>query len=129
MKSTVIGLTGPIASGKNTVARMFCRYGAFIIDADKVGHQVIAPQKKAWHEIVKVFGSKVLNRGGAVNRRKLASIVFSNSQALNKLNRITHAEIRKTIKEVLNNVKIKRPTPPPERKLYEFIESGRTEKT
>ena len=96
-KNLVIGLTGPIASGKNTVAKMFARRGAFVIDADTIGHQVIAPQSKAWHEIVKVFGSKVLNRGGAVNRRKLAGIVFSRPGSLKKLDKITHPEMRRMI--------------------------------
>ena len=96
-KSIIIGLTGPIASGKNTVAKMFARRGAFVIDADTIGHQAIAPQSKAWHEIVKAFGSKVLNRGGAVNRRKLARIVFSKPGLLKKLDKMTHPEMRRII--------------------------------
>jgi dephospho-CoA kinase len=96
-KNLVIGLTGPIASGKNTVAKMFARRGAFVIDADTIGHQAIAPQSKVWHEIVKVFGSKVLNRGGAVNRRKLSRIVFSNPSLLIKLDKMTHPEMRRII--------------------------------
>jgi dephospho-CoA kinase len=104
----VIGLTGPIASGKNTVAKMFARRGAFVIDADRVGHQVIAPQSKAWHEIVKVFGSKVLNRGGAVNRRKLAVIVFSKPGLLKKLDKITHPEMRRIISAKIRLAKMSR---------------------
>jgi dephospho-CoA kinase len=106
MKSIVIGLTGPIASGKNTVAMMFSRHGAFVIDADKVGHQVIAPQTKAWHEIIKAFGSKVLNRGGTVNRRKLSTIVFSNPNALRTLNKIAHPEMRRIIRGKINEAKL-----------------------
>ena len=96
-KNLVIGLTGPIASGKNTVAKMFTKRGAFVIDADAIGHQVIAPQSKIWHEIVKAFGSKVLIRGGAVNRRKLAGIVFSKPGLLKKLDKMTHPEMRRII--------------------------------
>lgn len=99
MKSIVIGLTGPIASGKDTAAKMFGRRGALVIDADKIGHQVIAPQTKAWHEIIRVFGSKVLNRGGVINRKKLAKIVFSDPAALKELNGITHPEMRRVISE------------------------------
>lgn len=106
MKSIVIGLTGPIASGKNTVAKIFGRRGALVIDADKIGHQIIAPQTKAWHEIVKVFGSKVLNRGGVINRRKLAKIVFSDPAALGKLNGITHSEMRRVISEKIRAAKL-----------------------
>jgi len=96
-KKIVIGLTGPIASGKNMVSKMFAKRGAFVIDADTIGHQVIAPQSKAWHEIVKVFGSKVLNRGGIVNRKKLAGIVFSKQGLLKKLDKIAHPEMRRII--------------------------------
>lgn len=106
MKSIVIGLTGPIASGKNTAAKMFARRGALVIDADKIGHQVIAPQTKAWHGIVKFFGSKVLNRGGVINRKKLAKIVFSDPAALRKLNSITHPEIRRVISEKIRAGKL-----------------------
>ncbi len=106
MKSTVIGLTGPIASGKNAAAKIFGRRGAAVIDADDIGHRVIAPQTKAWHEIVKVFGSKVLNRGGAVNRHKLAGIVFSDPAALKRLNRITHPEMRRMIAERVRAAKL-----------------------
>jgi dephospho-CoA kinase len=105
-KKIIIGLTGPIASGKNSVAKIFARRGAFVIDADAIGHQVIAPQSKAWHEIVKLFGSKVLNRGGAVNRRKLARIVFSKQALLKKLDKITHPEMRRIISAKIKLAKI-----------------------
>jgi len=105
-KKIIIGLTGPIASGKNTVAKIFARRGAFVIDADAIGHQVISPQSKAWHEIVKVFGSKVLNRGGAVNRRKLARIVFSKPSSLKKLDKMTHPEMRRIISAKIKLAKI-----------------------
>ncbi len=105
MKSIIIGLTGPIAAGKSTVAGILGRHGAAVIDADKIGHQVILPQSKAWHGIVKAFGSKVLNRGGAINRKKLAHIVFSGKPSLNKLNRITHPEMRKMISDQVRAAK------------------------
>jgi dephospho-CoA kinase len=106
MKSIIIGLTGPIAAGKNTVAGILGRHGAAVIDADSVGHRVILPQSKAWHEIIITFGSKVLNRGGAINRKKLAHIVFSNRGALKKLNRITHPEMRKMIRGQIRAAKM-----------------------
>jgi dephospho-CoA kinase len=106
MKSVVIGITGPIASGKSVVAKIFGRRGAAVIDADEIGHRIIAPQTKAWHGIVKAFGSKVLNRGGTVNRKKLGSIVFSDVAALEKLNRITHSEMRRVIAERIRAAKL-----------------------
>jgi len=106
IKKIIIGLTGMIASGKNTAAKIFARRGAFVIDADTIGHQVIAPQSKVWHEIVKAFGSKVLNRGGAVNRRKLAGIVFSKPGLLKKLDKITHPEMRRIISAKIKQAKM-----------------------
>ncbi len=106
-KRIVIGLTGPIASGKDTVAKILARHGAVIIDADKIGHEVIKPQQKAWHGIVKAFGSKVLNKGGVINRKKLAKIVFSDISALKKLDKITHPEILKTVRRQIRAAKRK----------------------
>lgn len=101
----IIGLTGPIASGKDTVARILGRHGAYIINADKVGHEVMRPQTKTWHHIVKDFGSKVLNKGGIVNRRKLARIVFSDKKKLAQLDRVMHPEMRGRIKEMIKAAK------------------------
>jgi len=52
----IVGLTGGIVGGKSTVASMFRDLGAKIIDADKLGHSVIFPNKPAWKKIVKIFG-------------------------------------------------------------------------
>jgi len=97
MKKIVIGLTGPAGSGKSEIAKIFSRRGTFVIDADEIGHQIMLPQKKVWHEIVKTFGVKVLNRGGKVNRHKLGRIVFSSKAALRKLDRIMHPEMKSVI--------------------------------
>lgn len=107
MKKTIIGLTGPIAAGKDIVAGMFSRHGALVIDADELGHEIMAPQSKAWHEIVKTFGVKVLIRGGKVNRKKLGRIVFWDPSALRKLNRILHPAMRALIKESIRQTKKK----------------------
>ncbi|MCX5726667.1 MAG: dephospho-CoA kinase [Candidatus Saganbacteria bacterium] len=97
----IIGLTGPIASGKDTVCKFIRKRKAYIIDADKIGHEVLAPQSPEWHKVLKLFGSKVLMRGGRVNRRKLGGIVFSNPNLLKKLDSIMHPAMVKRIKEEL----------------------------
>jgi len=101
-KKLIIGLTGPIASGKSEVAKILGRHGALVIDADEIGHQIMLPQKKVWHEIVKAFGVKVLNRGGKVNRKKLGRIVFSSKAELGKLDRIMHPEMKNVIGKMIN---------------------------
>jgi dephospho-CoA kinase len=87
------GLTGGIASGKSTVARYFQDLGADIIDADRIGHEVIVPGQAAHGEIVRHFGNKILDADGRVNRKKLGPIVFADPQQLRALNAIVHPRI------------------------------------
>ena len=89
----VVGLTGGIASGKSTVAQMFKRCGAVIIDADHLARDVVRPGKPAWREIVKVFGDGVLNRNGFINRPALGKIVFHDRRKLRKLEQIIHPRV------------------------------------
>lgn len=92
-----IGLTGPIAAGKDTVARILQRHGAYIINADRVAHELYASQTPVWHALVRAFGSKILNRGGKINRKKLGAIVFGDKKKLAHLNQIVHPALREEI--------------------------------
>jgi len=98
----IIGLTGGIVGGKSTVASMFRDLGAKIIDADKLGHSVILPNKPAWKKIVKIFGKDILQNDLTIDRKKLGKIVFANQALLKKLNEVTHPEITKIIKKEIN---------------------------
>jgi dephospho-CoA kinase len=89
----VVGLTGGIASGKSTVARMFKRFGAVIIDADELARDVVRPGKPAWREIVKIFGNEVLHRNGSIDRHALGGMVFHNRRKLRRLERIIHPRV------------------------------------
>lgn len=89
----VVGLTGGIATGKSTVAKMFQRCGAVIIDADQLARDVVRPGKPAWREIVQVFGKGVLNPNRSINRHVLGSIVFHNHRKLRRLERIIHPRV------------------------------------
>lgn len=97
----IIGLTGPIAAGKNEVAKILKRQGAIIIEADEIGHELLVPQSPVWCEAVKAFGSKILNRGGVVNRHKLGEMVFEDKSALEKLNSIMHPRIKEELRTLL----------------------------
>jgi len=103
----IIGLTGGIVSGKTTVASMFKKLGAKIIDADKLGHRVILPHKSAWRKIVKIFGKDILQNDLTIDRKKLGKIVFANQVLLKKLDEITHPEIVELIKKEIDSVKNK----------------------
>ncbi|MFA4843940.1 MAG: dephospho-CoA kinase [Candidatus Margulisiibacteriota bacterium] len=98
---TIIGLTGPIAAGKDEVAKLFRRRGATVIDADSLAHQLYSPQAPAWHELVKAFGSKVLLRGGKINRKKLAEIVFADQKKLQLLNKLVHPRLKEKIIQLI----------------------------
>ncbi|MCX6005598.1 MAG: dephospho-CoA kinase [Chloroflexi bacterium] len=89
----IAGITGTIGTGKSTVAKMFQDLGAYIIDADALARKVEEPGQRAWQKIVDQFGDGILNRDKTINRQKLADIVFSNPQALQKLNSIVHPEV------------------------------------
>jgi dephospho-CoA kinase len=89
----IVGLTGGIATGKSTVARMFKRCGAVIIDADRLARDVVRPEKPAWREIVKVFGKGILSPRRSINRRALGAIVFHDRRKLKLLERIIHPRV------------------------------------
>ena len=86
----VAGLTGGIASGKTSVSGILAAKGAHIIDADRVGHGVIAPGGEAYEEVVAAFGREILAPDGAIDRRRLGAIVFADAAQLNRLNAISH---------------------------------------
>lgn len=97
----VVGLTGGLASGKTTVARIFESFGARIIDADELTRAVVKPRKPAWRDIVKKFGAKVLTEDHTINRQALADIVFKSPKKLNVLQTIIHPRVaREQAKQV-----------------------------
>ena len=97
----VIGLTGPIASGKSTIAEMLRQRGAEVIDADRVYRCLLAPGSTLWKRVVERFGPAIVGPDGDIDRAALADIVFTDPKALADLDRITHpaviAEIRDRI--------------------------------
>jgi dephospho-CoA kinase len=88
-----VGLTGGIASGKTTVARMLAAKGALLIDLDELAHEVEAPQGSVWKNIVHHFGKEVLCPDQAIDRKKLGSIVFADPARLKLLNELVHPAV------------------------------------
>ena len=86
------GLTGGIASGKTAAARLFAGHGLATIDADRVGHDVIAPGGAAAAAVVDAFGESVTT-DGVIDREKLGARVFDDPAALQRLNALTHPVI------------------------------------
>ncbi len=89
----MIGLTGGIASGKSTVAKMLAERGAAIVDADLLARQVVEPGQPALAELVARFGTQILTAEGTLDRKRLGAIAFSDPQARADLGRITHPRI------------------------------------
>ncbi|MEK7281405.1 MAG: dephospho-CoA kinase [Chloroflexota bacterium] len=98
----VIGLTGGIGSGKSTVSRILEELGARIIDMDKLGHELYRAGTPGWEEVVAEFGSDILQPNREVDRKKLGQIVFSDPEALKRLNRVMHPKIKRRAQEVLD---------------------------
>ncbi|MBO5931071.1 MAG: dephospho-CoA kinase [Clostridia bacterium] len=94
----VIGLTGPTGAGKGAVATIFEGYGIPVINADRVYHELITPPSSCLQELVEIFGKEILLPDGSLNRRALASIVFSNPAAREKLNTVTHRYVMEEIR-------------------------------
>lgn len=91
----ILGLTGSLGSGKSTVARMFAELGgAAVIDADAITHEVQRPGGPAYDLIVQAFGTDILLPDGAIDRKKLASVVFSDEEKRRFLNSLVHPVVR-----------------------------------
>ncbi|MFH0886943.1 MAG: dephospho-CoA kinase [bacterium] len=95
----IIGLTGPIASGKNEISKALRRSGAWIIDVDKVGHWISRPGTLVYRKIVKTFGKSVLAANRHLNRNRLGKLVFGHPQAMKKLGSIMHGAMVKEVKK------------------------------
>lgn len=102
----VVGLTGGIGSGKSTFAALLAERGAQIIDADLLARDALRPGQPAWHSVVDTFGDEVLVEGTMnIDRKKLASIVFTKKEKLAALNAIVHPVIIKGIADRLEHLR------------------------
>jgi len=90
----LVGLTGGIASGKSSVAKILGQLGAAIVDADALSREVVAPGHEGWNEIVATFGREVLQADQTLDRQKLRTIIFDNPEARKKLEAIIHPRVR-----------------------------------
>lgn len=88
-----VGLTGGLACGKSFVGEVLQGYGCLLIQADELGHAVLAPGGEAYDDVVREFGSEVLDAAGRIDRRALAAQVFSSPARLAALNRLVHPPV------------------------------------
>jgi dephospho-CoA kinase len=90
----VVGLTGGIGSGKSTVSALLARRGAVVIDADAIVHELQQPGAPLLDELAQHFGRDVITGEGALDRAKLAGLVFGDADAVNALNALVHPAVR-----------------------------------
>jgi dephospho-CoA kinase len=89
-----VGLTGGIGSGKSEVARLLREKGAVVIDSDRLARDVVQPGTEGFDRVVAEFGTDVVDASGHLDRPRLASIVFADAAAREKLNAIVHPLVR-----------------------------------
>ncbi len=92
-----ICITGGIACGKSEVGRIFESMGIPVCDSDLVAHQLMLPESPVYSAIVEFFGERILNEDKTINRIVLGGIVFSDENALKKLNSLIHPAVRSSI--------------------------------
>ncbi|MBR1816381.1 MAG: dephospho-CoA kinase [Lachnospiraceae bacterium] len=104
----ILGITGGVGSGKSRVLYdLKENYNAYIVEADKLAHELMQPDKSIYNEIVSTFGRNVLEEETPyyIDREKLGSIVFNDSERLTILNGIVHPLVKKEIKRRINEVR------------------------
>lgn len=100
--SIVVGLTGQTGAGKSTISQVFAENGFSIINADVVARQVMEKGSACLAEIAETFGRDVLDSKGGLDRKKLAGIVFTDSERLKTLNSISYPYITREILRQIN---------------------------
>jgi dephospho-CoA kinase len=100
----IVGLTGGLGTGKSSVAGIFKKLGASVIDADEIVHEGMKAKGVLLRPIAHRFSKDILDKGG-INRKKLAGIVFNDSAQLRKLEKIVHPVVQKSIKKKLSQFK------------------------
>ena len=92
-RGIIVGVTGGIASGKSTVSRLLAEKGAFTIDLDEIGHELLKQGSPVMDELLEAFGPDILDSSGDVSRNKLGAIVFTDDSKRERLNAIMHPPI------------------------------------
>lgn len=106
----IIGLTGGIASGKSTVARMLEQKGAFLLDADRFAREAVRPGEAAWSEIVEWLGPAITGPGGALDRQRLGELIFADPDARRRLEAIVHPRVFEAFSKGAEQIRHRHPS-------------------
>lgn len=88
-----VGLTGGLATGKSLVGDALVNLGCHLLQADQVGHAVLAPDGEAYAAVIAQFGAGIVDPDGVINRKRLAEIVFGDPAQLTRLNALVHPAV------------------------------------
>jgi dephospho-CoA kinase len=92
--SLVVGLTGGIGSGKSAAADAFAKLGATVVDTDAIAHELTGPGGAAIPEVARLFGKAFVDATGAMNRKRMRDLVFSDAEEKQRLEGLLHPMIR-----------------------------------
>tara|TARA_Y100000746_G_scaffold96913_1_gene82465 strand:- start:395 stop:988 length:594 start_codon:yes stop_codon:yes gene_type:complete len=92
-----VGLTGGLGSGKSTASQFFESMGAYILDADEAAKNLIDNSKKVQNELIKEFGTDIIDISGKIDKKKLARIAFQDEDHQQRLNYVVHPHIHQEI--------------------------------
>ncbi len=95
----VVALTGGIASGKSTVARMLSDLGASVVDADLLAREAVGAGTSGLREVLREFGAQLLGENGELDRGRLGEIVFRDQHARRRLEAIVHPRVAELSQE------------------------------
>jgi dephospho-CoA kinase len=99
-----VGLTGGLASGKTHVARLLENLGCHVVQADRLGHEVLRRGGEAYDDVLREFGPHILSPDGEVDRKALGKIVFANPARLATLNSLVHPHVFRRQQEFFERV-------------------------
>lgn len=102
----IIGLTGGIASGKSSVARLIEERGVPVIDADQLAREAVKPGSPALERIAAAFGREVISADGTLDRKRLRGLVFADADKRHLLENILHPEIRRLGEEQIERAAV-----------------------
>ena len=103
--TTVIGLTGGIASGKSVVREMLQKHGAYVIDADKLGHEAYAPGSDCYRQVIATFGQDIVGHDGQIDRKALGGKVFADPSQRKRLEGIVWPWMRHVMEAQLQSLR------------------------
>jgi dephospho-CoA kinase len=105
-KTKIIGLTGGVGAGKSTVLSILEQEcGAFVLQADQVGHLVMEPGGSCYEPVIRLFGKEIIKKDKTIDRRMVSDVVFSHADKREQLNAIIHPAVKRHILACLKEQK------------------------